>query len=58
MIKDLFVTKERNSNGIYGVQFFIRGKPWVVDVDDEMLFDTNGKLVFSRVISGMNPQTM
>ena len=39
MIKDLFVTKKKNGAGIYGVKFYIRGKPWVVDVDDQMLFE-------------------
>jgi hypothetical protein len=24
---------------LYGVQFYIRGKPWVVTVDDKLLFD-------------------
>jgi len=27
-----------NNAGIYGVTFYIRGKPWVVEVDDHMLF--------------------
>ena len=27
-----------NTEGIYNVRFYIRGKPWVVTVDDFMLF--------------------
>ena len=38
LIHDAFLTKEQNSAGIFGVRFFIRGKPWVVTVDDEFLF--------------------
>ena len=39
LIEDLFITKEKNDAGIYKLRFFIRGKPWVVSVDDEMLFN-------------------
>jgi hypothetical protein len=38
MIKDIFLTKVKNKAGIHAVTFYIRGKPWVVDVDDSMLF--------------------
>jgi hypothetical protein len=38
VIKNAFLTKERNEAGIYAIRFYVRGKPWVVTVDDEMLF--------------------
>lgn len=38
LIRDAFITETDNNAGIYGVTFFIRGKPWVVDVDDFLLF--------------------
>lgn len=54
LLYDLFVTDEDNAAGIYGVQFFIRGKPWVVDLDDGLVWDSYyaadgipGGLVFS-----------
>lgn len=34
IIKSAFLTQTKNSASIYGVRFFIRGKPWVVAVDD------------------------
>ena len=37
-IKDIFVTEEKNQAGIYAVKFYIRGKPWIVEVDDRLLF--------------------
>jgi len=37
-ITDMITPKIRNKAGIYGVKFYIRGKPWVVHVDDYMLF--------------------
>jgi hypothetical protein len=37
-IKDIFVTEEKNKAGIYAVKFYIRGKPWIVEVDDRLLF--------------------
>jgi hypothetical protein len=52
VIKNAFLTQKRNDAGIYAVRFFIRGKPWVVSVDDQMLFIfpnyTEPKLVFTR----------
>jgi len=39
LIEDIFVnTPENNAAGIYSVRFFIRGKPWIVDVDDTLVF--------------------
>ena len=44
----VFLTKEANEAGIYAVQFYVRGKPWVVTVDDEMLYH-NDSLYFSQL---------
>ena len=41
-VKDVFVTKEKNDVGIYGVKFYIRGKPWVISIDDIHLFRKTG----------------
>ena len=40
-IYDIFLTDEHNAAGIYGIRFFIRGKPWVVDIDDGTLWDSS-----------------
>jgi hypothetical protein len=44
LIHDAFTTSSDNGGdnaaGIYGVRFYIRGKPWVVDVDDALVWDT------------------
>jgi len=37
LIKDMFLTDD-NAAGIYGIRFFIRGKPWVIDIDDTLVF--------------------
>jgi len=37
IIKNAFVNKKVNKEGIYGIRFFIRGKPWVVTVDDQFI---------------------
>jgi hypothetical protein len=46
-IKGLFLTNTKNEQGIYGVKLYIRGKPWVITVNDEMLFDRYQDLYFS-----------
>lgn len=39
-IRNMFLTGTiRNEAGLYGVRFYVRGKPWVVVVDDHLLFD-------------------
>ena len=41
MIKDLFILGDQlNDNGIYGIKFYVRGKPWVVSIDDLLFVDT------------------
>ena len=35
--KSVFVTQKLNHEGIYAVKFYIRGKPWIVTVDDEIV---------------------
>ena len=49
-IKDIFLTQSKNSAGIIGLRFFIRGKPWVVSIDDKMLFKfpNSPKLKFAQ----------
>ena len=37
LIRNMFITKEKNTAGITQVRFFIRGKPWVFDIDDQFL---------------------
>ena len=38
MLTDMFLTKEKNDAGIIGLKYYIRGKPWVVSIDDQLLF--------------------
>ena len=38
LVRNAFVNQQLNQNGIINVRFFIRGKPWVVSVDDTMVF--------------------
>jgi hypothetical protein len=37
-IRALFVTPDENKVGILALKFYIRGKPWVVDIDDNFYF--------------------
>jgi hypothetical protein len=41
LIESLFVDGTQiNSNGIYNLRFYIRGKPWIVTIDDYLLVNT------------------
>ena len=45
----MFVYKKKNNAGIYIVRFFIRGKPHLITIDDEVLYDMNNEdLVYSN----------
>ena len=47
IINNVFLTKEKNDAGIHAVRLFIRGKPWVIDVDDRFLYYFPETLVFA-----------
>ena len=45
LITDMFLTGKLdthtggdNGQGLYGIRFYIRGKPWVVSIDDKLAF--------------------
>ena len=40
LVRSTFVNTSFNDEGIFNVRFFIRGKPWVVTIDDTILFHT------------------
>jgi hypothetical protein len=40
LVKNIFLTKNKNSVGIFALKVSIRGKPYVISVDDILLFDT------------------
>lgn len=47
LIDDIFLTKFMNPVQAIAVKFYIRGKPWVITIDDTMLFKSvDDKLVF------------
>ena len=49
MIKDMFISGTDDSPiGLYGIKFFIRGRPWIVNVDDKLLFE-NGSIKYMQV---------
>jgi len=42
LVKTVFLTQKKNSAGIFAVRVFIRGKPYVLSLDDNLLFVTSG----------------
>lgn len=37
LAKSVFLTNTLNNEGIYAIKFYIRGKPWIVSVDDTVM---------------------
>ena len=54
LIDEHVLTQTKNKAGIYGFKFFIRGIPWVVSIDDNLLYTNKAKpkLVFAKEVSG------
>jgi hypothetical protein len=51
-VKKVFLNQP-NPTGIYALRFFIRGKPWIVTIDDDLLWNTKiNNLNFAKVAPG------
>ena len=48
LVLNNFLTKVKNDAGIYTVKFHIRGKPWLITIDDDMAF-YDDKLYFGKI---------
>ena len=46
LVRSTFVNTGFNDEGIFNVRFYIRGKPWVVTIDDTILFRTETAIDF------------
>jgi hypothetical protein len=38
MIKGMFINT-KSDIGLYGIRIYVRGKPWLITVDDKFLFE-------------------
>ena len=47
LVRNIFLTVSKNKAGIFGARIFIRGKPWVITIDDSLLFNYSGNLIFA-----------
>jgi hypothetical protein len=54
----MFLNREKNDRGIYGVKFYIRGKPWVVAVDDRFFFNTQTNPHTLKFASSKDPKAL
>ena len=47
LVRKLFLTQNKNKAGIFALRVFIRGKPHVISVDDNIMFNKYGTPVFA-----------
>ena len=47
LVRKLFLTQNKNKAGIFALRVFIRGKPHVISVDDNIMFSKYGSPVFT-----------
>ena len=49
LVRKLFLTQNKNKAGIFALRVFIRGKPHVISVDDNIMFNKDGSPVFAKL---------
>ena len=47
LVKSVFLTQNKNKAGIFALKVFIRGKPYVISVDDNIMFSYDGTPIFA-----------
>jgi hypothetical protein len=47
LVKNIFLTKNKNPAGIFVVRVFLRNKPYVISLDDNLMFTPSGKPEFA-----------
>ena len=48
LLQNTLVTQSDNKAGVLGIKFYIRGKPWVVTIDDYLHTDAKNNPIFAR----------
>jgi hypothetical protein len=38
LVKNIFLTQNKNTAGIFGLSLYIRGKPYHISIDDNIMF--------------------
>jgi hypothetical protein len=49
LVKSIFLTQKKNFAGIFAIRVFIRNKPYVISIDDNLLFTFSGDPVFAKL---------
>ncbi len=46
LVRKVFLTQNKNKAGIFALRVFVRGKPYVISVDYNIIFNSSGSPVF------------
>jgi hypothetical protein len=49
LVRSIFLTQNKNTAGIFAVRVFLRGKPYVISLDDNLMFSTSGNPVYAKL---------
>jgi len=39
LVKNIFLNQNKNAAGIFGISLYIRGKPYHISIDDNIMFN-------------------
>jgi hypothetical protein len=49
LVKSVFLTQNKNKAGIFALRVFLRGKPYIISVDDSIMFNKYGYPAFAQL---------
>lgn len=53
-MKNIFLTQNKNAAGIFGISLFIRGKPYHIALDDNIMFYNSSGYSFAPVYAALS----
>ena len=54
LVKNIFLTPNKNAAGIFGIQLYIRGKPYHISLDDNIMFYNSSGYGFAPVYAKLS----
>jgi len=54
LVKNIFLTQNKNAAGIFGISLFIRGKPYHLALDDNIMFYKSSANSFAPVYAALS----
>ena len=54
LVKNVFLTQNKNKAGIFGIQLYLRGKPYHISIDDNIMFHNSSAYAYGPVYAALS----